>query len=230
MSDTRQRDTRQRIVTATAELFRRQGYNGTSVKQVTAAAGAPFGSLYHFFPGGKEDLADTVVRSSGQAYLELFEVIYDAADGPAQAVTDFFDGAAEVLVETGYLDACPIGTVALEVASTNDRLRRATADVFDSWVAAAGTRLERAGIEATSAWELALTLVAAVEGGFMLSRAAQSPEPMRTAGRSMRRLVEGALVVGPRRDRPVRTSAARPGDAPQPVREGGDLRGSRQRP
>ena len=51
-------------------------------------------------------------------------------------MTDFFDGAAAVLEETDYLDACPIGTVALEVASTNDRLRAATADVFDSWVAA----------------------------------------------------------------------------------------------
>ena len=110
-------DTRQRIVTATGELFRRQGYNGTSVKQVTAAAGAPFGSLYHFFPGGKEELGETVVRSSGQAYLELFEVIYDAAADPPSAVTDFFDGAATVLEETGYLDACPIGTVALEVAA-----------------------------------------------------------------------------------------------------------------
>jgi AcrR family transcriptional regulator len=187
-------DTRQRIITATAELFRRQGYNGTSVKQVTEAAGAPFGSLYHFFPGGKEDLGDAVVRSSGQAYLELFEVIDDAAADPPSAVTDFFDGAATVLEETGYLDACPIGTVALEVASTNDRLRAATADVFDSWVAAATVRFERAGMDGTTAAELALTTVAAIEGGFMLSRAAQSPEPMRAAGRSMRRLVEASLA------------------------------------
>jgi AcrR family transcriptional regulator len=187
-------DTRQRILTATAELFRRQGYNGTSVKQVTAAAGAPFGSLYHFFPGGKEELGDEVVRSSGRAYLELFELIYDAAAGPGEGVTDFFDGAAAVLEETGYLDACPIGTVALEVASTNDRLRQATADVFESWVVAVAARLVEAGVDPAAARDLAVTLVAAVEGGFMLSRAAQSPEPMRTAGRSMRTLVDTTLA------------------------------------
>jgi AcrR family transcriptional regulator len=100
--------TRERIVTATGELFRRQGYNGTSLKQVTAAAGAPFGSLYHFFPGGKEELADEVIRTSGAAYRSLFELVYDAAADPPTAVTDFFDGAAAVLEETGYLDACPI--------------------------------------------------------------------------------------------------------------------------
>ncbi len=186
-------DTRGRIVTATAELFRRQGYNGTALKEVTVAAAAPFGSLYHFFPGGKEELGEAVIRSSGQAYLELFELIHAEAASAAAAVTDFFDGAATVLVETGYLDACPIGTVALEVASTNDRLRQATADVFALWVNAVGARFAAAGIPPARADDLAVTLVAAVEGGFMLSRAARSPEPMRTAGRLLRELVEAAL-------------------------------------
>ena len=49
--------TRERIVTATNELFRRRGYNGTSLKDVTVASGATTGSLYHFFPGGKAELA-----------------------------------------------------------------------------------------------------------------------------------------------------------------------------
>lgn len=187
-------ETRERLMTATAELFRRQGYNGTSLKQVTAAAGAPIGSLYHFFPGGKDDLAEAVIGSSGQAYQELFELIADAAPDMATATTDFFDAAAVVLEETGYLDACPIGTVALEVASTNDRLRAATRDVFEGWVGAVASRLAAAGVDADEARALASTLVAVVEGGFMLSRAAQRPEPMRTAGRHMRRLVEWALA------------------------------------
>jgi AcrR family transcriptional regulator len=186
--------TRDRIITATAELFRRQGYNGTSLKQVTLAAEAPFGSLYHSFPGGKEELGEVVITTSGQAYRELFEVIHDAAAGAAEAVSDFFDGAAAVLEETDYIDACPIGTVALEVASTNDRLRRATADVFASWVEAASVRLVAAGLTRARAEELATVLVAAIEGGFMLSRAARSPEPMRAAGRLMRQLVETALA------------------------------------
>jgi AcrR family transcriptional regulator len=196
--------TRERILTATAELFRRQGYNGTGLKQVTQAAAAPFGSLYHFFPGGKVELGEAVIRSSGAAYLGLFELIYDAATDPASAVTDFFDAAAVVLEETGYLDACPIGTVALEVASTNDRLRRATDDVFRSWIDAAAGRLADAGIASDRADELATALVAGVEGGFMLSRAARSPEPMRVTGRLLRQLVEAALS-------PPRGSARSPG-------------------
>ena len=57
--------TRERIVDSSAELFRRQGYTGTGVKQIVAAASAPFGSLYHFFPGGKEQLGEEVIRWSG---------------------------------------------------------------------------------------------------------------------------------------------------------------------
>ena len=188
-------DTRDRLLTATGELFRRQGYNGTSMKQVTVAAGVPFGSLYHFFPGGKGALADAVIRTSGLAYQQLFELIYDSADDPATAVSDFFDGAAAVLEETDFIDACPIGTVALEVASTNDTLRQATADVFEGWVCAVIERLVAAGIDAEKARELGTGLVAGVEGGFMLSRAAKSPEPMRTVGRLMRRLVEAEVAV-----------------------------------
>lgn len=189
--------TRDRIVTATGELFRRHGYNGTSLKQVTVAAEAPFGSLYHSFPGGKEELGEAVVLTSGRAYGELFEAVYDAAAGPAEAVSDFFEGAAQVLVETDYVDACPIGTVALEVASTNDRLRRATADVFAGWERSAADRLAAAGIAPADAADLATALVAGIEGGFMLSRAARSPEPMRRIGRLLRRLVEAALASAP---------------------------------
>jgi AcrR family transcriptional regulator len=197
-SATSSASTRDRILTATGELFRRKGYNGTSLKEVTVAAGAPFGSLYHSFPGGKEQLAEAVILTSGGTYQELFEAIYEAADDPVAAIGDFFEGAAAVLEETDYVDACPIGTVALEVASTNDRLRRATDTVFAGWVAAACVRLEAAGVAGPQARDLALALVAAVEGGFMLSRAARSPEPMRAAGRVMQATVAAALATGRR--------------------------------
>ena len=68
-------ETRDRIVTATTELFRRQGFHGTSLKQVAERSQSPTGSIYHFFPGGKEALAVAVIDSTGVAYRELFEPI-----------------------------------------------------------------------------------------------------------------------------------------------------------
>src|SRR5687767_2508216 len=108
-------DTRDRILDTTAALFRRHGYTGTGMKQIVRAANAPFGSLYHHFPGGKEALGEEVIRRGGAMYAELFAEIARQAEGPVEYVRDVFEGAAATLVESGYEDACPIETVALEV-------------------------------------------------------------------------------------------------------------------
>jgi len=191
--------TRDRIVDSTAELFRRQGYTGTGVKQIVAEASAPFGSLYHFFPGGKEQLGEEVIRWSGQMYMQLFATVAGEAPDVATGVEQFFEGAAETLEETGYADACPIATVALEVASTNEPLRKATADVFDSWISGATEWLAAAGIARERARELSLHMLSALEGAFVFSRALRSTEPMHVAGAAAAAAVREALAAAPRK-------------------------------
>ena len=111
--------TRDRIVVATNELFRRYGYNGTSLSQISEASGATIGSIYHFFPGGKEALAVAVIDTTGSVYRQLFESIVADASDTASAYANFFVGAAIVLEESDFIDPCPIGTVAREVANTS---------------------------------------------------------------------------------------------------------------
>lgn len=192
-----QTDTRSRILDTTADLFRRYGYTGTGLKQIVAEANAPFGSIYHFFPGGKQELGEAVIRRSGLMYQELVEAVWSQADDLIDGVWAVFDGAAEVLRATDYIDACPIATVALEVASSNDTLRRATADVFESWVAAATARLVEGGVPSEKSRPLAIAVIQLLEGGFMLSRAAQTTEAMDAAAVAATALVAGA--VGRRR-------------------------------
>jgi AcrR family transcriptional regulator len=189
--------TRERIIDSSAELFRRQGYAGTGVKQIAAMASAPFGSLYHFFPGGKEQLGQEVIRWSGGLYLELFATIAMQAPDPVAAIGDFFAGAAETLRDTDYADACPIATVALEVASTNEPLREATAEVFDSWIDAASAYFAAAGIPQETARELAFSILCLLEGAFVFSRAMRSTEPLELAGASAVAVVRSAMVALP---------------------------------
>jgi AcrR family transcriptional regulator len=188
--------TRDRIMESSAELFRRQGYTGTGVKQIVASANAPFGSLYHFFPGGKEQLGAEVIRRSGGLYIELFAGIAGGAPDVVSAVRDFFSGAAETLRDTDYADACPIATVALEVASTNEPLRQATAEVFDSWIAAASEYFAAAGIARARARALAFSMLCLLEGAFVFSRAMRSTEPLQAAGESAVAAVRAALAQG----------------------------------
>lgn len=173
--------TRDRILFASAELFRRQGYAGTGLKQVVAQAEAPFGSLYHFFPGGKEQLGEEVLRTGGAFFLRLYEVV--VADEPTylDGVRAFFAGAGETLRATDFQDACPIATVAGEVASSHDVLRRASADVFESWLTAMAADLTEEGIAADRARRVALQVLALLEGAFLLCRSLRSTEPMDAA-------------------------------------------------
>ena len=189
--------TRDRILYASAELFRRQGYSGTGLKQVVAQSEAPFGSIYHFFPGGKEQLAEEVLRTGGRFFLALYESIVDSASDLPSAVHEFFAGAAETLRSTDFADACPIATVAGEIASTNDVLRRVTADVFESWLAALEDDAVEGGVPRASARPLALSILAVLEGAFLLSRALRSAEPMTAAGEAAVALVRAALADTP---------------------------------
>ena len=185
-------DTKQRIVDAGAELFRRQGYVGTGVKQIVTEAKAPFGSLYHFFPGGKEQLGAAVIRWSGAQYELLIPAIFGPAPDLAAGVRAFFAGAAEHLRETDYEDACPIATVALEVSSSSETLREACAEVFDRWIAAGMKPHLAAGLEPSVARELTIGMIAALEGAFVLSRALRSTEPLDVAGELTAAAVERA--------------------------------------
>ena len=187
--------TRDRILTATNELFRRNGFNGTSIKQITIAAHVPMGSLYHFFPEGKDQLAREAIETSGPAYQQLFELIADEAATTSEAISNFFAGAAEVLEATDFIDICPIGTVAREVASTNDSLRESTAKVFASWITALTARFKAAGIPGPEANGLATTVVASLEGGFMLARATRNTAPLLATGTAIRLLVDTTLAL-----------------------------------
>jgi AcrR family transcriptional regulator len=186
-------DTKARILDATADLFRRYGYTGTGLKQVVADANAPFGSLYHHFPGGKEELGADVIHRSGAMYFEIVAAVIEAAPDLVTAMRDCFAGAAAVLEATDFADACPIATVALEVANTNERLRIACAEVFESWIEGAIARFRPAGLDDATARELSVLFITLIEGAFVICRAARSTEALEVAGRAAVAAVETAL-------------------------------------
>jgi AcrR family transcriptional regulator len=169
--------TKERIMETTGLLFQRYGYTGTGLKQIVAAADAPFGSIYHHFPNGKAQLGEEVIRRSGQMYKELFEAIFDAAPDVETATGDFFLGAAETLRQTDYADACPIETV------------------FESWIAAGTQRLSEAGIPADEARRLTIVFISVLEGAFVLCRATKTTEALEVAGTQMAAAVREALTA-----------------------------------
>ena len=185
--------TRERILDASTELFRRQGFTGTGIKQILGTADAPFGSLYHHFPGGKDELAAATIKRAGAQYAELVAAKLLAGPDLATNVRDAFRSAGQNLIDTGYADACPIETVALEVASTNETLRLATAEVFESWIAALAALFESEGVPEAQARALSHVIIAALEGAFVLARAARCTDALDACADAMATLVAQAL-------------------------------------
>lgn len=196
--------TRERILAASTELMRRNGYAGTGVKAILTASDAPYGSLYHHFPGGKEELGAETIHHGGLAYLVLVESIYTPDIDVADATRVFFSEAAAFVESTDFIDACPIATIAGEIASISETMRRAAAGAFESWMAVVETRFLAAGVGATRARELAVELFCAIEGAFLLARTTRDAEPIRIAGRAGEAAVRAAL---PRRTKRGRVPA-----------------------
>ncbi len=185
--------TKERIIEASAELMRRQGYTATGVKQIVAAAQAPFGSIYHFFPGGKEEIGVEAIRRSGAIYGLLLPAVFDEAPDVVSGVRAFFAGAAAHLEATNYEDACPIATVALEVSSVSEPLRQACAEVFEGWIAAGTSRFATLGLGTQVTRDLVIAMIAALEGAFILCRATRTTAPLDVAGELMAGAVERAM-------------------------------------
>jgi TetR/AcrR family transcriptional repressor of lmrAB and yxaGH operons len=184
--------TRERILAASAELFRRRGYAGTGLKAILASSDAPYGSLYHFFPGGKEELGVAALRAGGVTYRELVESFFAEGVDVVDATQSFFEGAAELVEATDFADACPIATVALEVASTSEPMREAAAGAFESWLAVVEQRFVDAGMPLSRARDVAVELFSLIEGAFILSRTIRDAEPIRIVGRAATAAVAAA--------------------------------------
>jgi AcrR family transcriptional regulator len=183
--------TKERILDSSGELFRRQGYMGTGIKAILADASAPFGSLYHHFPGGKEELGAEAVRRSGRLYARVVAEAMDVDGDLADRVLAGFHGAAETMRKSGYEDACPIATVALEASSVSEPLRAACAEVFELWFDGLEATFANAGVAEPRA--LAIEMLCALEGAFVFCRALRTTEALDVAGRAVAERVRAAL-------------------------------------
>lgn len=177
-------ETRERLVRTAAALFRVQGYHATGLNQVVAEGGAPKGSLYFHFPGGKEQLAVESVAFSAGAVHDTMRKATDL--GEALALF------ADHLVASDFRNGCPVATVALDAAAESEPIREACATAYASWHDLLVDFLEQQGIRAERAPGLATTVLAAVEGALLLAKTQRDVAPLRQVADDLRILIEGA--------------------------------------
>jgi AcrR family transcriptional regulator len=195
-------DTKERLIRAGEALFRSQGYSGTGLKQLADDARAPWSSMYHFFPDGKEQMAAEILDYAAAYYARMLARGFEARPDPLDAVDAIFTGEAEILKRSGFRDGCPIASVTLDTASTVEPLRKHCSEAFASWIRTIAQGIARAGVDETEATELATFVLAALEGAIVLSRASKNTAPLARTGRIVHLAVEAALKNAKRSGRP----------------------------
>ena len=182
---------RERMIASTALLVRERGARATSLDAVLEHSGAPRGSVYHHFPGGREQLLREATQYAGEYLARRLE---RASDGHPLAVTDaLFDDYQAVLLATDFRAGCPVLAVAIESPEEGPDLRDCALAAFERWRQALARTLERSGIDAVRADELAMHTIAAFEGAIVLSRAYRDLEPLERVRRELRERVREEL-------------------------------------
>jgi TetR/AcrR family transcriptional regulator, lmrAB and yxaGH operons repressor len=183
---------RQRIVEAAGQMLRSRGYAEASLRDIVEAANAPWGSLQHYFPGGKQQLAIEAMafgRAQVSGFIDSAFARTRSAEG---AMNWFFDSTSRLLEQSDYEFGCPVSTVALERSRLDDEVARAAAAALEEWVDhfAAGFRAD--GIDARASRRLATAVLSQYEGALLMARATHGIDPIRTAKSAVRGLIGDA--------------------------------------
>ena len=176
--------TRAKLVDATAELLRRQGYHATGLAEIVAESGAPRGSLYHYFPAGKDELAVEALAKSGELWRARIEAAIADAPDLDRAIAAIIELFAADLAASGFQHGCPVAAVALE--TTSPAVAAAVAAHYATWQAGIAARLIALGFAKAPAHELATVALAMFEGGLLLARVARDRAPLDAVGRTLR--------------------------------------------
>ncbi|QYN34058.1 TetR/AcrR family transcriptional regulator [Pseudonocardia sp. DSM 110487] len=170
-------DVRQQIVAGAADLIRRRGLAGTSIRGLAEHAAAPLGSTYHYFPGGKQQLAAEAVRFAGDQVAGTLRAALEA--GPVDGLRAFLALWWKILTRTGFRAGCPVLVVSVEEPAGDESApREAAAEAFRAWEGMLADSLREHGADARDAEELATLVVAAVEGAVAMCRARRDTGPL----------------------------------------------------
>lgn len=183
--------TRQQIVETTSTLLERQGYHATGLNQIVAESETPRGSLYYYFPEGKEELAAAAIEFKTRQIADHTRRSLAAHDDAVDAIYHYLLGLADHLESDHCCGGAPIAAIALETASYSERLRGACQAAYTALHQPFAEKLMDSRFPADRAQALALTIGAALEGAIILSRAERSSQPLRTVAEEMRRMLLG---------------------------------------
>ncbi|MBW7456662.1 TetR/AcrR family transcriptional regulator [Paenibacillus sepulcri] len=181
---TSKQNSREGILETASKLFFTQGYHATGLNQIIKESECPKGSLYYYFPAGKEELALQCIASVKEFVVQKWRNYFAANEGPAEAIQAFVLEIADEAEATNFEEFMPFSFwVSVETSSISDKLRAACQDALTQWQSVIAEHLAQSGIERGSAAETATVIVSLVEGALILAQTNKDKTPLLTASR-----------------------------------------------
>ena len=169
---------KENLVRTAMRLFRRQGYASTGLQQIVTESGAPKGSLYHYFPSGKEALGESAIVLAGGMIHEMLSDLAARHKDPKAFLRAYCKVMAGWMEESGFQSGCPIATTLLETAPRSPSITAAGQRAIDAWIDVVGGVLAKGGMNGREARSRAQLIIAAMEGALILSRIRLSTRPI----------------------------------------------------
>jgi TetR/AcrR family transcriptional repressor of lmrAB and yxaGH operons len=186
---------RDQILLTTSKLLEKQGFHGTGLNEIIRESGSPKGSLYYYFPDGKEQIAAEAILQSGKLTAERIRTGLAGKRSPAKAIPDFVLKIAENVERSGYGAGGPLTAVAMETATQSDKINSACREAYGMIESAFKARLMESKFPSKEAVELARFITAAIEGGIILSRTYHTGDPLRLVAKQLKSMLS-SLEMG----------------------------------
>lgn len=182
-------DAKSRIIDAACQLLEQQGFHATSINEIVDRSQSPKGSLYYYFPGGKDQIAAEAIKAAGKKTADrIRENLKDITD-LAVGINDFIEMVAEQMEKTGYSAGSPLSVVAVETSTIDGPVNAACKTAYGEMMGAFAGVLSSHGLEAEEGALAAEQIVLTIEGGILLGRTFHSRDPLLRAARQLSRAI-----------------------------------------
>lgn len=180
---------RDNLVDTAVRLFRERGYSGTGLQEILNQSGAPKGSLYYYFPQGKEALAEAAVYKAGASmYDSMAELLIEHGE-VSRFVKAYGDLLARWMENSDFKDGAPITTTVLETTPASKRIADAAKEVYERWLSLLTPLYKASGLTTPKARARAELTIAAFEGALVLARVNASKKPIISVAKQLAELV-----------------------------------------
>lgn len=184
------------LIETASRLFMMRGYCGVGLNDIIEESGIPKGSLYYYFPEGKEQLAIAAIDNTKTLVQQDIQRVFDAHSDLVDALQAYVYDLSKMFGKGGHIIGSPIGTIVGEKHSTSQPIRQACDSAFQAWQLVYIDKFVSAGYSKSQASKLATVFHAMTEGGILLALTTKSGKPLETIAEQIPALFSQSACSG----------------------------------